>query len=111
MSGRGEHKSNVTVAVPPLLRSPPPGEPGGWRLCKGLSAGLATIGSATALAFAGILCLATVIAGLTATLPFTLILPFAGMFAFCVIHLLERDAGFAISGRCCRIRAHGERPG
>jgi hypothetical protein len=33
------------------------------------------------------------------------------MFAFCVIHLLERDTRFTVSGRSCRIRAHGERPG
>ena len=60
--------------------------------------GMASVGSAAAFSFAGILALAAVVAGLATAFAFTGVIPLAGMHVlllFRVAHLVERDAGFA----------------
>jgi hypothetical protein len=58
-------------------------------------------GSATSLAFAGVLRLAAIVTGLTATLPFTFVLAFAPMFTFFgICHGLQRDTG--MGSHCTR---------
>ena len=70
---------------------------------------MAAVGRAAAFAFAGVFALAAVVARLAAAFAFTGVLPLAGMNVFLafVIHLLERDPGFA--GHVRGMRLDGER--
>jgi hypothetical protein len=62
---------------------------------------LPSFGSATSLAFAGVLRLAAIVTGFTAALPFTFVLAFAPMFAlFGICHGLQRDTG--MRSHCAR---------
>jgi hypothetical protein len=61
------------------------------------------------MAFAGVLALATGVAGLATALPLALVLAFASVFAlFSVSHRLERDPCFARGAGC--IGTHGKGP-
>jgi hypothetical protein len=70
---------------------------------------LASVGCATALAFAGVLAFTASVARLAPALPLTLVLTFARMFAlFSVSHSLEGDA--CMAGRACSVGTYGEGP-
>ena len=74
-----------------------------------LGLGLAAVSGAAALAFAGVFPLATLVTGLAATLAFTVVLPFAGMYALFFRHRLERDSSLGGCVGC--IGSNRERPG